>query len=52
MFIIFNSIYIIVTMFFMKGGYQLPGIITFTWIMIGSIGGAWFIDVYKQAQNK
>jgi hypothetical protein len=52
MFILFNLIYIPVTMFFMRSEYQLPGIINFTWIMIGCIGGAWFVDVYQRVQNK
>ena len=50
MFILFNLIYIPVTMLFMRNGDQLPGIINFTWVMIGGIGETWFIDVYKQAQ--
>ena len=51
MFIIFNIIYISVTLLFMRNEYQLPGIINFIWIMIGSIGGVWFIDVYKHAKK-
>jgi hypothetical protein len=51
LFILFNLIYIVVTLFFMKGGYQLPGILDFLWIMLGGIGGAWLIDAYKQTQN-
>jgi len=51
MFILFNLIYISVTMLFIRSGDQLPGIINFTWVMIGGIGETWFIDVL-QANSK
>lgn len=51
MFVIFNIIYISVTLLFLRDKYQVPGIINFIWIRLGGIDGAWFIDVYNNTRN-